>query len=792
MKWIPLAFLFFLACSSSAAAQCRVEGVVMSIDGGPVADVIVRMQGPDLRTPATTTTTADGRYAFDNVTPGIRVEVVASLKSGRAIARGFTLVTLPVEKLELHVLPDNENALNSDDVTADGAPAGEIRGIVRSTGGAAVSGARVTINGGVLEATTDAAGRYAFVGLRGGLALDVGASADTFSSARAQVVVPANGRADEDFTLDAGEQVDVTKRDAVVPPVIGGTGDVSYLFVRAIDETASPVERDGVTVFPVRHPLEDVSVLQPTPAARPTGWLDLSVLGGAASIATPIGNKVAVFAAGRQSPPTKADEYLRDQLGASSSYRDANGKIEAVPTPKDRVSVVGYDGTDTVDRSRSVAFPALSTDLAVPTSLPVVSGITTELADGQSWTGRRIGGTWNHQWSSSVSTTVSFGRSESSTDSHLAPLSESNHVDDTNVRLVGSIVRGFSHAVTVGADISSLDVGYNAQSGLLHLFDQQAGARLTTVFAQDAWRPIGRLTILPGVRITSSNLAATTTFDPRIGAEYVVIPYLRVNGSWEIDHQSVNQLTREDLARGDTTFWGLSDGLVVPIVRSQRASIGATLEIPDFVMTLRGYRTAIDDLTMLAPRPFTQTIPDPGRSPLAYGSGIDQGIEWFAQLKSQWNAASAKLTVSEVTYTFPSLEIAAFPASFDQTERFRITDTAHPGNWGFSATWEIDSGRPYTTIDSVVPVWLPSGTLYTFAYEPKNSSRLPMYHRLDLSAQRSFHIRALTTTAGATVFNVYDRQNIGFQVAELAGASSTTSNTLLTRRLVNVYLRFAF
>ena len=41
--------------ASNAAAQCRIEGTVRGLDGAPIAGALVRVQGPDLPSPLTAT-----------------------------------------------------------------------------------------------------------------------------------------------------------------------------------------------------------------------------------------------------------------------------------------------------------------------------------------------------------------------------------------------------------------------------------------------------------------------------------------------------------------------------------------------------------------------------------------------------------------------------------------------------------------------------------------------------------------------------------------------------------------
>ncbi|MBI3110992.1 MAG: TonB-dependent receptor [Ignavibacteriales bacterium] len=89
--------------------------------------------------------------------------------------------------------------------------------------------------------------------------------------------------------------------------------------------------------------------------------------------------------------------------------------------------------------------------------------------------------------------------------------------------------------------------------------------------------------------------------------------------------------------------------------------------------------------------------------------------------------------------------------------------------WQASATWVLRSGMPFTPIagfydrvtvnpwsepyDYVVPEAV---TLWG----KRNSSRLPYYHRLDLSLIKQFHLGGAAVAFGANVVNAYDQKNI--------------------------------
>ena len=89
--------------------------------------------------------------------------------------------------------------------------------------------------------------------------------------------------------------------------------------------------------------------------------------------------------------------------------------------------------------------------------------------------------------------------------------------------------------------------------------------------------------------------------------------------------------------------------------------------------------------------------------------------------------------------------------------------------WQTSATWALHSGMPYTPIAGYYDrvsfnPWSPP---YDYGNQDpatllgaRNSSRLPVYHRLDMSVTRQFHVGGANITTGLSILNVYDRKNI--------------------------------
>jgi len=588
-----------------------------------------------------------------------------------------------------------------------------------------------------------------------------------------------------------------------------------------------------------------------TPPASASGYVEASMLGLRGGLTVPVGQRGSIFLAARQSPPASlynraldlfaggAGESARERVARfsggtfastpESTFRDLNVRADFGISKADRLTVSLYDGRDDVNNAHDLRPPSLSAPFDEPSAFALPADAVVEASDVRTWKGRAAGATWARQWSPAVSTTVSFGRSEYASgrdrswlltspstkiDYSVAAgrggsnaVSDDNDLTDTTARASGTVLLGFGHALSVGAEVSSIDANYSlseelvttrsgmpAASQLVRLFDRTASGRLSTVFAQDVWRPLVRLTIAPGARVTNYDLTGTTYFDPRLRGTFQLTPFLRAVGGWSIDHQMAHRITREDLVHGDTAFWALADGRSIPVARAQQVSAGGIIEMGGLLVDVQGYRRELEDLTMFAPRRYPGIAPLAGASFLPVGTGTARGVDALARFNSPRNTFWTSYALAEVEYAYPTLEAAAFPASHAPRHEFKVADTVRfGGGWGVSGAIVVDSGRPYTAAESIGPVWFPTGaSVNDITFGAKNSARLDPYYRIDASAQRTFRVARAFATLGVTVFNVLDRDNVWYTDYQAAGDEVAINDVLLMGRAVNVVLRVGF
>ncbi|MEI6670019.1 MAG: TonB-dependent receptor, partial [Acidobacteriota bacterium] len=533
-------------------------------------------------------------------------------------------------------------------------------------------------------------------------------------------------------------------------------------------------------------------------AAGPTGFVEMSSFGLGGLVSIPLGSRVSLLVAGRRSNPTtlfnKAFNWM-DIGGAQASrglpvaysggvlrapvenlFHDLNGTFLMRPSDRDQLSVTAFDANTVLDSSHNVAWINSAITAPISGQLLLPSNAVSHSADVRNSISRGVGGHWSHQWSSSTSTTLTAGRSTYTDHRDRASTlvdpasgidysllagrggndasSEATDIRDTTVRLEALIAPGFSHALSVGGEISALDIGYTAnrevitarRSNLTYseqlapFLNRADSARVMTFFAQDAWRPTSRVTLSPGVRVARYDVTNTSYVEPRLNASIQVASRVRLNGGWSVDHQFANRVTREDFVRGDSAFWTLADGTTVPVARSQQVFGGGSIETANVVADVQAYYRELNDETMFAPRLIAGAPMASGTTGMHIGSGTARGVELLLRQRSSANNAWISYTLSKVERTFPTLEAATFAGSEDRPHEIKVADTARLGaHWSVGGAWVWASGQPVTPVTGVVQAWWPTGlVVYQPTYGPKNSDRVTAYHRLDLSTQCEF------------------------------------------------------
>ena len=842
--WRALGCGWILLIGADASAQCRVEGTVQWADGTPAAAIAVAI--PELKLETTTDTA--GRFAFDNVKPGIRITVDAALDK-RLVGRKYTLVTLAVERVDLHLAGTASNPTPAPRVPPDLAR-GETPRAATSSESSSVATDTVTYNAnGMPTVSTD---------------VTVVANMPMLSASTEAGKVTLEP---EQVTALPSLGVSDIFRALQWLPGVSSNETSSGLFVRGGTPDQNLVDYDGFTVYSVDHlfgyfsafnmdAIDSVDLSKGAYEAQYGGRLASltelrtksqppriqGIVGGSllsvdGVFQLPVGSKASLLVAHRrsfqsplydrilglvsrgssQAPPGGGGRFATAfSSQPQSGFDDANGRFEWRPTDRDELAVSTYIGHDDVDNSRELQLPPQFLERIAARGISFSGDI--KITDVRDFRNTGLSVRWNREWSGMLRTSMTVGRSDydtitqrsSNVGGRQGGTGELNVVDDTTVTVAAPIMFNASNTLTVGAQRTANRVVFEFANNLAgptgangvrigtlaSQLDRSTTGATTSAFVQHRMMLGNRLIALPGLRVTEFSVTGERYVEPRVTATWLTTDRLRVKGAWGRYHQFVNRLIREDVFQGNREFWALSDDSTVPVASSTNAAIGAAYQTSRLLIDAEVFSRDISNLSQLAPR-LTGSTSSVDLSRFFYaGSGRAKGVELLGQLKRGRHSGWASYTWSRVTYDFPELS-EPFPADQDRTHEIKLVDVVNFGRWTASATWVLSSGRPYTEPVGVEPVVVdgPAGTV-TFeriVVGEKNAARLPTYHRLDLALNHIWELPSnRTATIGITAFNVYDRANVWYREYTSVEGEIAENNIGLMPRTFNAFLSIKF
>jgi hypothetical protein len=273
-------------------------------------------------------------------------------------------------------------------------------------------------------------------------------------------------------------------------------------------------------------------------------------------------------------------------------------------------------------------------------------------------------------------------------------------------------------------------------------------------YVSNRYRPHAAVTIEVGGRYDHHSLTGDSIWSPRVNAAWRIGrgSILRGGWGWYYQSQRAYELAVED---NDTTFHRAER------MRQWVAGFEHVFD-RERVPVLMGVRAEAYSRRVKNPRPRYESLFEAferfpegelARIRVAPESARADGFE----LSAQGNAGDR--LGWWVNYGYASTEERVDgrdePRSIDQRHTVNADVNYRLGrNWDANLAWRFHTGWPTTPVSSMVE----DGEVVP-VFGPRNSERLPTYHRLDLRVSRRWQFRASRLTAFVDVQNVYNRRN---------------------------------
>ncbi|MDQ6887582.1 MAG: TonB-dependent receptor [Gemmatimonadota bacterium] len=372
---------------------------------------------------------------------------------------------------------------------------------------------------------------------------------------------------------------------------------------------------------------------------------------------------------------------------------------------------------------------------------------------------------------SHYSTTLGFAR---------GALEYSNRV--TEERLAGSLRWHTGvHAPTLGYEFSQFQIRYGSKSPRTQVTLQSItqSPSVAGVFLDDRWQPAERLLFRYGVRAEHVTGAGWSGVSPRGQAKLFLTRDLALTAAAGRYTQWIHGLRNEDVPLRVFDFWIASDKNI-QVTKSQH--FGGGLESwrrADRFVRVEGFYKNYDRLYE----------PNPSDDPAVDGdefvatTGKSYGLDLYArQLEtgplSGWLAYT--FTVSRRTR-----DGVSYAPAQDRTHNLNVvTSYRTASRWLLGAHFALGTGTPYTNVlgqtirrnyDGTTNSWdtgTPNRELVPVEGE-RNGARYPLFHRLDLSASRSYGWRGTVVTPSLQIVNAYNRHNVFTYNFDYAGNPPT-------------------
>lgn len=362
---------------------------------------------------------------------------------------------------------------------------------------------------------------------------------------------------------------------------------------------------------------------------------------------------------------------------------------------------------------------------------------------------------------------VSFSRFATTLDLGDGSLSFANRVTETRIAGSLSATRG-RHTPVLGYEGSLHRVAYGITSSEADvvIFDLRQRPTALSLYAEDLWRPSDALRIRLGARAERIGGRGWFGVSPRFSATYFLTPDMSVSLSGGQYSQWLHGLRNEDIPIRIFDFWVASDRHI-EVSSARHAVLGLERWLSRTRMVrVEGFFKRYDRLLE----------PNPEDDPAARGdeflpaSGQSYGVDVLLR-QLERGPLSGWIAYSYAVSSRTRGNLNYFPAQDRRHNVNAIASYALGSRTTIGARFGFGTGLPFTDIvgqivrrsyDPATNTWTVLNAVQRFEAigGDRNTSRYPVFQRLDLMASRRYTRRKTTITPYLQIVNAYNRRNV--------------------------------
>ncbi|MDE2811251.1 MAG: carboxypeptidase regulatory-like domain-containing protein [Gemmatimonadota bacterium] len=326
-----------------------------------------------------------------------------------------------------------------------------------------------------------------------------------------------------------------------------------------------------------------------------------------------------------------------------------------------------------------------------------------------------------------------------------APVRIANSIRDLSLKGDVDYFANHYHTLTLGFLATLFEFHFVRSFNERTQLDLRQEPVLLEGYVQDEWRPGPTTQVRLGGRGTYFSSGDRWHFTPRLSLSQALSDKIRVKAGGGVYRQHLQLITTEV---GD--FWVPLDSTVEP-GRSYQAVTGVEwTPSPRYQLSVEAYYTDLANLVTV-----DTELPDDNEDTHSEavfksgGTGWASGAEVFLQRHTGALTGWIGYALGWTRRTFPELNDGRpFPPKHDRRHDLSFVASYKVGTWRLGASLAYATGQAFTPVSE--------------SPTQRNSARLQPYHRLDVSASRSFGLWGTDSEFYVQIFNVYSRRNEWF------------------------------
>lgn len=555
--------------------------------------------------------------------------------------------------------------------------------------------------------------------------------------------------------------------------------------------------------FPMRYGGKTSSVIELTGKTISNegihGGIGLNLLSSDIWLDVPIGNKLSVSVAARRSYTdiiqsgtytelfdfaknnaqvgilSGADNQAINTLGSQNPdyyFQDLHAKASFTPSDNERLSFSFFEGKDNLDLSSTRNFRF--------NRERVVVNVEENTKNITEWINRGASLQWEKRWTPRIKTHLSGSFSNYDRTFDLAVQAIRSVPNNSKTKLLASvdevnIIEDFSlrgnidwqihkhHAFLIGGEYNESSIKYLFETHRGKHADRQNEGKIISAYGEYRFRPNEKFEFDFGLRDNHFGITDKHYLSPRASLSFSPIKHLQLKAAWGRYYQYVKEVGVHQ--NGNVRdIWVVANGEQLPITKAIHYVGGFSIKYPDFLIDVEAYKKDLDGLaTLIALNPRVDSLDDrPMPEQVKYkffqGVGRAVGIDVLIQKNTGIYTGWVAYSLGRVTHQFDKINRGEpFPAEEDQRHQLKFVNMLRLDKWDLSMSWIYGSGRAYTDMETQLRDQ-EAGRTIRF-----QNARLPAYQRIDIGATYNFEVKTFKGEIGASIFNLFDRQNVKYR-----------------------------